>query len=506
MTIKGTAAGTAAVTLDLGDLVITDSDANTISSVNGTGTLLTLDNASGVIGDNEAVLTLDAGGALGAAGSNVLRVEFTGTDTNKPMLVEVIGGGKDCSGLSIDADPTVNDVALIHSDAVIAADKGVLRLTHATGSSAAGSAILRITESAATPDADARALEIDAQFAGRAMYVDSNCIANHACEITHTGNMATTKSVLLVTDAGTPDDATPAVIHAQFTGTTANQPIIFADGGGKDVIGLKIDADTTTHSAASAQLLLSTDHADALGGSMSVHHNSATPAAEDQLFAIHAYGEEATSSDTMLYGQMTFESAVVTENAIEGAIKLGVADGTAGASNIRESFWLTDDTLAVGDGAAFTLGSNGSVDLTISTAIDTAGVNALEPKIVMTDGASGDITITAGGTDGEIVLASPLVVNATASYTGADEAIPATTSIAEFTTDGDGTAHVLADGVEGQFMSLIMISDGGGNAVISPTNLGGYATITLNNAGETAFLQFTNGNWYVLGSQGATIA
>ena len=497
-TIAGSAGGTDALTITAGDLFMSDSDQNIIESEDGTTTTMLIDNKAGVVADNNAVLTLDAGGAI-ASGSNILRVAPTGTPNAGAIGIEFVGAGKLLTALSIDADPTASDVVEINGGGALTNGLAVLAITN-DGNLAAGGCDQLITMGG-TPNADARALEIDAQKDARAIYIDTDAVTNHAIEVTHSGNLASTKSVLFLTDAGTPADATPAVIHAQFTGTTANQPIAFLDGGGKDVIGLKVDSDTSTQSATSGQVLLYNNNAGALGGSVTIHTDSASPAADDQLFNLSVYGED-DASNAQLYGQITVEALVVGTGAEEGQIKMGVDDG----GTIRESFWLTDDTLALGDSAAFVLGSNGAQDLTISTAIDTAGVNANEPKIVMTDGASGDITVTAGGTDGEIVLASPVVHSSTQSLTSANEAINLTTSIGEFVTDGDGTTHTFADGVEGQIKFLVLITDGGGNAVVTPTNFGQGSTLTFADVGDACSLLFTNGQWYITGNQGVAVA
>jgi len=154
-TIAGTAAATAALTIALGDLVITDSDANTISSVNGATTLLTLDNAGGAVGAGAAVLIVDAGGTVDAGGYGIL-ASFTGTAAAGATVVGIVpdagavgvkiagGGLVTQEALYIDADPTAHSVAYMHSDAILAADKAILELHHDTGASDADSSLLRI--------------------------------------------------------------------------------------------------------------------------------------------------------------------------------------------------------------------------------------------------------------------------------------------------------------------------------------------------------------------------
>lgn len=50
---------------------------------------------------------------------------------------------------------------------------------------------------------------------------------------------------------------------------------------------------------------------------------------------------------------------------------------------------------------------------------------------------------------------------------------------------------------DGDKLNIIMIVDGGGDAVIQTTNLLPAATITLADVGDTATLHAYNGNWYI---------
>jgi hypothetical protein len=61
----------------------------------------------------------------------------------------------------------------------------------------------------------------------------------------------------------------------------------------------------------------------------------------------------------------------------------------------------------------------------------------------------------------------------------------------------------LADGTEGQHLFVILVTDGG-NATLTPSNAGGWTTITFADAGDSAHLLFTNGNWYLVGQGGLT--
>ena len=62
-------------------------------------------------------------------------------------------------------------------------------------------------------------------------------------------------------------------------------------------------------------------------------------------------------------------------------------------------------------------------------------------------------------------------------------------------------------GNNGQIKTIINISTAGTNAVtITPSNLRGGSSITLNAPGETVTLMFKNSNWNVIGGHDFTVA
>jgi hypothetical protein len=86
-------------------------------------------------------------------------------------------------------------------------------------------------------------------------------------------------------------------------------------------------------------------------------------------------------------------------------------------------------------------------------------------------------------------------------------AVNVTTAITEINATSATHTCALADGSDGQVKTIIKTSTSGTNAItITPTNLRGYTTITLNAPGETVTLLFKNSNWNVIANQGATIA
>ena len=98
----------------------------------------------------------------------------------------------------------------------------------------------------------------------------------------------------------------------------------------------------------------------------------------------------------------------------------------------------------------------------------------------------------------------------------ASEAITADASsqvanITSAVTEVNATSAVgnlsLADGAEGQIKTFINVSTSGtNNVVITPTNLRGGTTITLNAEGETVTCLFKNAKWNVLAGNGFVVA
>ena len=82
-----------------------------------------------------------------------------------------------------------------------------------------------------------------------------------------------------------------------------------------------------------------------------------------------------------------------------------------------------------------------------------------------------------------------------------------TSAITEINATSATGAISLADGTDGQVKIFINVSTSGtNNVVITPTNLRGGTTITLNAEGETAICLFKNSKWNVIGGHGFAVA
>ena len=112
------------------------------------------------------------------------------------------------------------------------------------------------------------------------------------------------------------------------------------------------------------------------------------------------------------------------------------------------------------------------------------------------------------------------VFNNVPSWLGLKQAVQAltgdgsTTLVANVTTaittvnatSATGTV-TLADGADGQVKTIINVSTSGtNNVVITPANLRGYTTITLNAQGETVTLLFKVSKWNIISGHGYVAA
>jgi len=86
-------------------------------------------------------------------------------------------------------------------------------------------------------------------------------------------------------------------------------------------------------------------------------------------------------------------------------------------------------------------------------------------------------------------------------------AINVTTAVTEINATSATHAGALADGVAGQIKMILNTSTSGtNNVVITPDNLAGGTTITLDAPGESAVCIFKASKWYVIGGHNPTVA
>jgi len=79
-----------------------------------------------------------------------------------------------------------------------------------------------------------------------------------------------------------------------------------------------------------------------------------------------------------------------------------------------------------------------------------------------------------------------------------------TSAVTEINSSGGTGTVTLADGSDGQIKTLINVT--GTNLItITPSNLRGWTSITMDAVGETVTLMFKNSNWNIIGKNEATL-
>jgi hypothetical protein len=116
------------------------------------------------------------------------------------------------------------------------------------------------------------------------------------------------------------------------------------------------------------------------------------------------------------------------------------------------------------------------------------------------------VTPTLGVATATSVATGP-VFGTVQSLSGAG-AVNITTLTTAFTSTATGNALTLADGTAGQLKMIVYVAEaaGGDTGVLTPTNLGGFTTITFNAVGDSCLLQFIGTDWWAISVRGAALA
>ena len=307
--------------------------------------------------------------------------------------------------------------------------------------------------------------------ASGAVTIDSTTDANAAVTI---GTTVGGVSILANGDTAGDDlildiDGTGSELTLNSEGTAANAIALQASAGGIDM-DAALDANTAIALTTSAGGITITAGGDGAGDDLSL---TAT----------------GTATEIRVTSASTVANDAIKIDAAAGGIDIDANGNNAGAL-----------TLTTG---ATTGGANETIIVTNTNGTNAAAIalTATAGGITATAAAAKNITLSTS-TTGRIDLAAAVLMSDTNAISGPG-ALDITVSINEITSTG-GDAFTIADGQEGQIMYLIFVTDGG-DATLTPANMGGGSTITFQDAGDGVTLLFTNGNWYVVGNNGATI-
>lgn len=103
-----------------------------------------------------------------------------------------------------------------------------------------------------------------------------------------------------------------------------------------------------------------------------------------------------------------------------------------------------------------------------------------------------------GGIPVPVVLEDKLVLSGTPQTLAAAGAISTTTNVTKITSPDNSGTLTIADGIEGQIKTIIMVSNAGNHTLSITSNIG-HSSIVFNQAGDTATLMFQGTVWYFIG-------
>ncbi len=174
-------------------------------------------------------------------------------------------------------------------------------------------------------------------------------------------------------------------------------------------------------------------------------------------------------------------------------------------------------TISITNNTATTIGAaaSGGVMTLISTSLTTGALLNLELTEGTLNGgwyirawdATGSAAVFSVGEDGAMVTGTGTVNHGgafilsgteTIAAGGTSTALSLTKVVHYIDADAGGDTFTLADGTAGQIMTILLTSSTG-TATITPTNLAGGTSVTLNADGDTVVLQFMDTEWFILG-------
>lgn len=195
-----------------------------------------------------------------------------------------------------------------------------------------------------------------------------------------------------------------------------------------------------------------------------------------------------------------FLLATADTDVIFGYIVRNIKDITLSARDICEVAY-DGSVMYMTAGAAIARGARVEADVSAIKVITAANVNPIAGLALDKASADGDLI--------RVLILTP-AASATVygtsviSYSAGAGALPITARNIMLTTTGV-EALTLANGIEGQELTILMIVDGG-TATLTPASYFNGTTITFDDIKDVAELVFLNGKWNNKGTPTATIA
>lgn len=125
---------------------------------------------------------------------------------------------------------------------------------------------------------------------------------------------------------------------------------------------------------------------------------------------------------------------------------------------------------------------------------------------VLNDSQSTTQVTSAFDLNGELNASAAVIFSGieTIAAGGTTTAADLTKSLISVDADAGGDIVTLADGTIGQIITFACLS-ATGVLTLTPANLSGGTSVTMNAAGETVKLQFVDTEWYIMGGNAYTV-
>lgn len=198
-------------------------------------------------------------------------------------------------------------------------------------------------------------------------------------------------------------------------------------------------------------------------------------------------------SDETGTGALVFATSPTLTSPTLVTPTLGVATATS-INKVTVTAPATSAVLTIADGKTLTVNNSITFAGTDATTMTLPSTNA---TLARTDAAQ---TFTGDQTFNNIL-------GTVQSLSGAG-AVNITQLTTAFTSTATGDALTLANGVVGEFKTIVYVAEAAGadTGILTPTTRVGYATITFTNVGDSVTLQYFTQGWAIIGVRGATVA
>lgn len=215
---------------------------------------------------------------------------------------------------------------------------------------------------------------------------------------------------------------------------------------------------------------------------------------------------EDTAGDLMVFTTTTGSQAITITPATTITGLLTANGGVALVDNVNLTFGTGSDITIDFDATNLVIATAVADTGAVEFGADDAGVDVVfygdtASQSLTWDQSADDLIMTSAvrivGAGSTVAPVIPIAAQQTLAAGGG--AVTITEYYTAGASDAGGDAWTLVDGAQvGQLKKIQLITDGGGDATLTPTNLSGGTTITFADAGDYAILCWDGSNWVAI--------